>query len=371
VALAAVALAATLHFPVITGFVAYGVIIAYSVTLAVVAVASGAWYVAIVGALMVAFQLLLAYQFYLFRHMAAALLGTLRTVAARHQGIWATLAVSMVVTLLWSALFAALLPPAFVVFTGPAAYVVYVYYSFTYFWVAQVIGNVFFMTMSGSVASWYFATSDADTVAQPTLGAARRALTYSFGSICFGSLLVALLQTLRRVLSIVRRANTNNVFIAVLACIADCILGCIEYLLRFFNKYVYVIIASYGVSYCTGAKKTLSMLGPAGFSMIVNHNVVVAIAFASYLAAAITCAVAGYGLAVAALPIVELRWPTAALGAALGGFIVSNSFAVPDAGATTLLVNYLCAPGQLRVRDADAFARFDSAMGSPDLGAPV
>lgn len=65
-------------------------------------------------------------------------------------------------------------------------------------------------------ATYYFtgiATADGPAVvpvANPTLKSAKRALTTSFGSIAFGSLIIALIQTLRGILSSVRRNAQDN-----------------------------------------------------------------------------------------------------------------------------------------------------------------
>lgn len=60
-----------------------------------------------------------------------------------------------------------------------------------------------------------------------------RAITTSFGSICFGSLLVAILDALR-LLANTARANDDG---GIGACIAECILDCLARLLEYFNKW--------------------------------------------------------------------------------------------------------------------------------------
>lgn len=65
------------------------------------------------------------------------------------------------------------------------------------------------------------------------LGSLCRSLTTSFGSICFGSLLVAIVQA-TRALANAARDNDNQ----ILVCIATCILACLESILEYFNKWV-------------------------------------------------------------------------------------------------------------------------------------
>ena len=68
-----------------------------------------------------------------------------------------------------------------------------------------------------------------------------RTMTTSFGSICFGSLLVAILQALKALASAAR----DNGDLQFFACIAECILGCLASLLEYFNRvrlHIFVLI---------------------------------------------------------------------------------------------------------------------------------
>jgi hypothetical protein len=71
------------------------------------------------------------------------------------------------------------------------------------------------VTTAGMVASWWLVND----IERPTLGAFKRACTTSLGSICAGSLIVAVIQT---VLYLLRQAR------GVLAAFAACILNIIN-----------------------------------------------------------------------------------------------------------------------------------------------
>ena len=75
----------------------------------------------------------------------------------------------------------------------------------------------------------------------PTILSFKRSITTSFGSICLGSLLVAILETLRTLIRYARAQRDN-----IIAFCADCILGIIESLLRYFNLYAFTQVAIYG-----------------------------------------------------------------------------------------------------------------------------
>lgn len=62
------------------------------------------------------------------------------------------------------------------------------------------------------------------------------ALTTSFGSICLGSLLVAIIQALQALANTARQEGDAG----ILACIAECILSCLASIVEYFNKWVSV-----------------------------------------------------------------------------------------------------------------------------------
>lgn len=66
-------------------------------------------------------------------------------------------------------------------------------------------------------------------------------MTTSFGSICFGSLLVAFLQTLRALAETARAQDDGG----ALLCIAECILSCLASLLEYFNKWAFVYVGTF------------------------------------------------------------------------------------------------------------------------------
>jgi len=67
------------------------------------------------------------------------------------------------------------------------------------------------------------------------------AMTTSFGSICFGSLLVAFIQALQALANAARNEGDAG----ILACIAECILSCLASLVEYFNKWAFVYVGSY------------------------------------------------------------------------------------------------------------------------------
>ncbi|EMD37617.1 hypothetical protein CERSUDRAFT_114269 [Gelatoporia subvermispora B] len=154
-----------------------------------------------------------------------------------------------------------------------------VYATFSYLWTSQVIANVSLATLAGGpFGSWYyFGPREAGMMPRhPTSSAFARASTLSLGSIAFGSLIVTLLELLRLLLNAARNnANADGSPVeACLACCAECIIGCIESAVQYFNRYAYIEIALYGKPYLQAAKDTWRLFADRGVDALVNDSLV-------------------------------------------------------------------------------------------------
>ena len=131
-----------------------------------------------------------------------------------------------------------------------------VYITFAGYWISEWLKNTIRTTISGVYGAWFFAPRNPPKGA--TRGAARRALTYSFGSISFGSLLVAILNMIRQAVSIAQQseANSGNIAADCAFCLLQCILGLVEWAVQFINRYAFSYMALYGKSYIQSAKAT-------------------------------------------------------------------------------------------------------------------
>ncbi|KAK6461977.1 plasma-membrane choline transporter-domain-containing protein [Scheffersomyces coipomensis] len=150
---------------------------------------------------------------------------------------------------------------------------VLVFVMFAGYYISEVFRNIIHVTISGVYGTWYYlANSDQGAPRLPALGALRRALTYCFGSISFGSLIVALIQLVRSLLQILRQSLLNNGegWAACLVLIIDFLVSFVESLVRYFNHYAYCYIALYGKSYIKSAKDTFDLLRYKGMDVLVN-----------------------------------------------------------------------------------------------------
>ncbi|KAE8257926.1 hypothetical protein A4X13_0g2034 [Tilletia indica] len=147
-----------------------------------------------------------------------------------------------------------------------------VFLFFTFYYVTEVLKNITLVVTAGIFGVWYYGAPTKHVA----LSSFKRATTYSLGSICFGSLIVSLLELLRaffRTLS-ATQASEGDMLSSILACVASCCIGCIEGMVRWLNKYAFINIALYGSSYIEAAKATFTLLQQKGVDVIVNDSLV-------------------------------------------------------------------------------------------------
>jgi len=162
------------------------------------------------------------------------------------------------------------------------AYVLVIYSLFTFFWTIQVMQNTVHTTISGLFGTFYFlgeAQADGTVhvpVANPTLKAARRAVTTSFGSVCYGSLLIALVQLIKTLVSQARQqaSENNNPACSILLCCLECLVSMVEGLLEYFNKYAFTQVAVYGKDYCQAGKDTWELVKARGIDAVINDSLI-------------------------------------------------------------------------------------------------
>jgi len=95
-----------------------------------------------------------------------------------------------------------------------------------------------------------------------------RATTYSFGSICFGSLVVAVVQALR---ALAHQARQNE-DMQLLACLVECILACIQDIIEYFNKWAYVYVGLYGFGYVHAGREVVQLFQNKGWTVMINDD---------------------------------------------------------------------------------------------------
>jgi hypothetical protein len=124
-------------------------------------------------------------------------------------------------------------------------------YVLLLFWTAQVLQYSIHTVAAGVTASWYFTPQEAFGFCSVAVrSSVQRSLTTSFGSICLGALLVAVIQLLKVIVESLRRnrSDRNNHRQGpedIVFCCLDCILRLAEGILQYFNKWVSFVASSF------------------------------------------------------------------------------------------------------------------------------
>jgi hypothetical protein len=166
----------------------------------------------------------------------------------------------------------------------------------SYYWVHQVLTNTVHVTTAGTIGTWWFVPGEANGCWSSAIqDSFCRATTYSFGSICLGSLIVAIVQALRALVHMSR----DNEDMQMLTCILDCILGCIEDIIEYFNKWAYVYVGLYGFGYLEAGRNVIQLFEQKGWTVIISDDLCDRVLFLISAGVGLLSGLVGLALAVA------------------------------------------------------------------------
>ena len=214
----------------------------------------------------------------------------------------------------------------------------------SYYWTAQVLTNVVHVTVAGTVGSWWWDTASSASggcCSSAVRDSYRRSLTTSFGSICLGSLVVAVLQTIRTLVQTIREQQQQD---GMFLCVVECLIGCIESLVKYFNKWAFVYVGLYGSSFMESGRSVMTLFQQRGWTSIITDLMVDTV---------LALVGAGVGLMTGLLAVVlgavlglsAATWSSAGLvGFALGFGMSSVLFSVVSSAVNTVVVCYAEAP---------------------------
>jgi len=243
----------------------------------------------IMGGIMILFAILYAICYFLWRSripFAKVMMKTVTSVTKKYSATIFVGFVGCIVAAIWYGVIIITLVASMTYLSEKyegAAYVVYVFLVFSFYFSSQVINNTVHVTISGVFATYYFrgvvepGTNNIEVdVNNPTMKSFKRAMTTSFGSICFGSLIIAVIQTLEFLARQLKNesASEENYILCVIACCLECILSCIGDIIEYFNVYAFTEVAIYGKSYCQAAKDTWTLCKARGIEALINDNLI-------------------------------------------------------------------------------------------------
>ena len=133
------------------------------------------------------------------------------------------------------------------------------YHLFSLFYIYALISALSQFIYASCASIWYF-NHDKNTEGHFILKSFKRAFRYHFGSIAFGSLIVAIVRFImllfekfkQRMEKTVGKKAQSKFYKCILCCVSCC-LKCIEKVLEFINKHAYIMIEIKGDCFCVAA----------------------------------------------------------------------------------------------------------------------
>jgi len=218
----------------------------------------------------------------------------------------------------------------------------------SFFFGEQVLENCVHVTISGLVGTWWVAPEDNGFCSGAVCNSFIRTMTTSFGSICFGSLLVAIIRTLEM---LARQAREDG-DAGILACIAECILSCLGDLMEYFNKWAFVYVGIYGYSYIEAGKNVIQLFKNRGWEAIIADdlvgNVVVLTSVVTGLfMGGISVALANTTTWFTGTPFEDPRIPAFFVGFIIGFGVTAILLSTIASGVNAVIVMFADAPAEL------------------------
>jgi len=146
------------------------------------------------------------------------------------------------------------------------------------YWTSKILLNVVQVSVAGVMATWCFVKNDAEGCCSPGVYSSLfRSVTFSFGSICMGSLFEAIVTMIRVLLQSTRDQSNRNSCEGcgpIIFCLLECIAKCLEDILDYFNQWTWVYIGIYGYSYLESGRKVVELFKARGFTTFITNDLI-------------------------------------------------------------------------------------------------
>ncbi|PGH18706.1 hypothetical protein AJ80_04359 [Polytolypa hystricis UAMH7299] len=170
--------------------------------------------------------------------------------------------------------------------------------TFAGYWISEWIKNTVYTAAAGFYGNWYFCDRKYSPLPRDAAsGAFWRATTYSFGSICFGSLIVAIFNAFRQVCSfgLPKKLTTRVTVVGkIVSCMAGWLTDFVRWSLQFINRYAFVQIALFGGAYIPAAQASWTMLKDQGVDAMINDCLVGPVLTMGSVFVAYACVLSSY-----------------------------------------------------------------------------
>jgi choline transporter-like protein 2/4/5 len=145
----------------------------------------------------------------------------------------------------------------------------YWYLIFCWFWTSEFIMAVGQLVTAMSVAFWYFARDKSTINSATVFTAISTTFRYHTGTAAFGSLIIAIIKTIRAIIAKLQKdadklaaagGPAAQKLAKLVLCCLQCCMWCIEKCAKFLNKHAYIQTAIFSYSFCTSARKAFFLI---------------------------------------------------------------------------------------------------------------
>jgi Plasma-membrane choline transporter len=248
-------------------------------------------------------------------------------------------------------------------------------FLFSLYWSQQVFKNILNVVTAGTVGTWWFCSENGtNDSAAASFGWAcgfrdvgdslYRALSYSFGSICLGSLLVAILQLLESMLSSACHHRRGS---ALLLCVLECLVHLLRRWIEYFNAWAMVYVGLYGYDYLTAGKNVVNLFKTTGWTTFIADRLVYRALMLCQLGIAVLTGIFSVLMDMVLGPVfvddnsdgnqdLGSQQMSFLLGMFLGLFLSSTVLTVVESAVRTVIVCFAESPGEFAMHHPDLCA---------------
>ena len=136
------------------------------------------------------------------------------------------------------------------------------YLLFSWFWTSQFVVAMGQLVVALAISTWYFKRDKTQIGNSNVFWSIKTAFRYHFGSAAFGSLIIAIIKTIRAVVAYLQKKakKSGNKLAMLVLCAIQCCMWCVEKTMKFINKNAYIQIAIFGYSFCKAARKAFFLI---------------------------------------------------------------------------------------------------------------
>jgi hypothetical protein len=165
-------------------------------------------------------------------------------------------------------------------------------------WTSILITHYEAFVLSTVAAIWYFA-ANRKKLGSPVSSALKWGITYHFGTLVFGSFILAVLTVIEQMLEQAERAQKqkqDNQLVMLILCLAKCCVKMIKSWVERITKHAYIETALWNSNFCQACKDSFNIIMSNLWQLGVLHGITALVMFCGKFFVALLVTGIGYGI---------------------------------------------------------------------------